>query len=549
MTAAVHPPAPLRRTPSALRPRSLLAGATALLAGFHAVSGLARTGPAVVADEAGYLFGVRALADHGLGPLAGTTYYRGGWSLLLVPVELLTGSPVAVFRAAILLNAVLAAVVVPLLYLLLHRYARVPARPALIGALVGGLYPALHVLSQAALPESLLAVLVLAAACCLGELARGRRRLLCAVSLGAVLAAAFSVHGRSIALIAVSLLLLAYLATRGAVPLGQCCAVLAVLAIGIWLSLALDRHLVTAAYGGWAADDLSSRAGALLDGTAVPGTARNLVGQAWYVSVATLGLVPLLLTRVGDPDVRKRFSGAGVALTAIVLTLLGLLVLSALFLSSPTRPDHLIYGRYVESALPPLVALATAELVRRAPTRREAGGAALLVLALTVATALLRLTLQPVAGPNRWNISALPAAPIAELGPAVLVLAGGVALVVVVLLQRLPPTLLVLPFVALAVYGQLVPVRSADATVYGAGWESPADLVPAGADVGVHPTTTDVAGRYAYPWFVRGSVTVTEDADYVFADSSWPGRAGWVRVWADPRGRVVLYRTARQHPG
>lgn len=542
--AGSAPAGPLVDAAPGRGPGLLLAGATALLAGFHALFGLARTGPAVVADEAGYLFAVRALADHGSGPLAGTAYYRGGWSLLLVPVELATSSPMAVFRAGLLLNALLAALVVPLLYLVLHRYARVPARAALVGAVVGGLYPALHVLSQAALPESLLAVLVLVVACCFGELALGRRRLVWAVALGAGLAYAYSVHGRAVALIAVSLILLGCLAGRRVVSVAQGAAVVGTLALGIWLSLALDRHLVEAVYGGTAADGVSSTVRSVLDGTAVSGTARNLVGQAWYVAVASLGLVPFLLARLGDPGFRQRFTGPGVALVAPVLTLLGLLGVSALFLSSPTRPDHLIYGRYVESALPPLVALATVELLRRAPTRKETGVAAALVLALTGAVALLRSGLQPVAGPNRWNISALPAAPTADLGPVVLLMAGGVAVVLLVLLRRLPPALLVLAFLGVAAYGQLVPVRSADDIVYGAGWRSPAELVPADADVGVLPTTTDAAGRYAYPWFVRGSVTVTDDAEYVFADSSSPGRAGWTRVWTDPRGRVVLYRTS-----
>ena len=508
--------------------RRLLALGTLLLGLLHAGCGLLRTGPAVVADEPGYLFGARVLAGTGFGPLAGTSYYRGGWSLLLVPVELATSSPRAVFAAAVVVNAVLAAAVVPLVLAILRRHLGVPGRAAVVSALVAGCYPSLHVLSQAALPEVLLAVLVLVAALCLGELARGGGPGW-AAGLGATLAYAYAVHGRSVALVGVGLVVLAALVVRRRVRAPAAVAALVVLAVGVGLAALMDRRLRDLGYDGSAADDVGERLRRLADGDGAAGTLRNLVGHTWYPAVASLGVLPLLLARWRDPDLRARL---GVPAVVVGLTALGFMVLSAVFLSQPLRPDHLVYGRYVEAALPLLLGLGVAELIRRRPTVTEAVAAAAGVAVLTAVTVLVRVDTPQ--GPNRWNVASLPAAPTGELGVPVLLLAAAVAVVVLVVLVRVPVALLALAFLGVAAYGQLVPVRSAERQVYGAGWSAPS--VPAGASVGVDPAMRDPFGRYAYPWFVPGEVAVTTDADYVFAERPQPG---WTEVWR--RGKVGLY--------
>ena len=510
--------------------RRLVALGTLLLGLLHAGSGLLRTGPAVVADEPGYLFGVRVLAGTGSGPLAGTSYYRGGWSVLLVPVELATSSPRGVFAAAVVLNALLAAAVVPLVFAILRRHLAVPGRAAAVSALVAGCYPSLHVLSQAALPEALLAVLVLVAALCLAELARGGGAGW-AVGLGAALAHAYAVHGRSVALVGVGVVVLAVLVARGRVRRASAAIAVLALAIGLVLAALLDRRLRDVGYDGAAADDVGERLRRLADGSGVAGTFRNLVGHTWYAAVASLGVLPLLLARWRDRDLRARL---GVPAVVVGLSALGFLALSAVFLSQPLRPDHLVYGRYVEAALPLLLGLGVAELLRRRPTRTEAAAAAMAVAALTGLTLLVRVDL-PL-GPNRWNVAALPAAPTGDLGVPVLLLAAAVAVVVLVALVRAPIPLLALAFLGVAAYGQLVPVRSAEREVYGPGWSAPS--VPAGASVGVDPATRDPFGRYAYPWSVPGAVGVTTGADYVFAERPRPG---WTEVWR--QDRVGLYRT------
>ena len=88
-------------------------------------------------------------------------------------------------------------------------------------------------------------------------------------------------------------------------------------------------------------------------------------------------------------------------------TAVGLLVVSALSFREVERPDMLIYGRYVEVVVPPILAISLALL---------AGGARLprlgvvlgVVVAATAAVVGLRATIDPVRGTNGWNIASFP---------------------------------------------------------------------------------------------------------------------------------------------
>src|SRR6266516_1721562 len=91
---------------------------------------LLRDGPLVVADEAGYLLNARALTGGTPGQLQLAPFYRGGYSALIAPLVAIPSDPRTIYRLVLLANAVLAASLVPLLYLLLTRRCRLRERIA-----------------------------------------------------------------------------------------------------------------------------------------------------------------------------------------------------------------------------------------------------------------------------------------------------------------------------------------------------------------------------------------------------------------------------------
>jgi len=97
------------------RARRLLLVGTVVLLVIRLVLVLFRTGPLVVADEAGYLMNARALTGGVRGQLEAAPFYRGGYSLLIAPLVAIFSDPVTAYRLILVLNVVLAAAVAPLL--------------------------------------------------------------------------------------------------------------------------------------------------------------------------------------------------------------------------------------------------------------------------------------------------------------------------------------------------------------------------------------------------------------------------------------------------
>ena len=530
--------------------------------GLRAALSLPRTGPLVVADEAGYLLNARALTGGVHGALANAPFYRGGYSLLLTPLVAVHLSPETTYRLVLVLNAALAASLVPLLYGLLTRCFAVRAEHAVWAAAAAAAYPSATTLSQVALSENALLPLVVVWALLAGTLAtaRGRSALWLSAGMGATAAACYVVHGRMVVVGAVTMVALAWLAAlRRISPLAAGLGVVT-LAAGLVGARQLDDFLVRTNWAGHRPDEVGDRLSSVHDLDGVLRVLGNLVGSTWYLTVATLGLVALLLfsenARRDLTRLRHDAPPASLVLGLLLAVTAGLLVLSALSFPDIERPDMLIYGRYAEVTMPPLLALALAALARGLARRKVRSAftiTAALVLAGTVAVAALRAGVHPIGQANRWNIASLPFLTF-DLQPAVLVAAGLVALgalaVGAAVILRRPDALAPLALVAFLVVAAVAernPVLTSQSSVYGAGWTSPESAVHDGP-IGYDLAAYDVYGLYAYQWFLphdafvpfRGRAPATR---YVIAARDTK-RRGWTMVWSDPDRDQAIFRVA-----
>lgn len=547
----------------------LLAG-TLLLFVARLVVSLIRSGPVLVADEIGYLTNARVLAGGLAGQLEKAPFYRGGYSLLIAPLIKLGADPTFTYHLVLVLNAALAASVFPLLYLLLSRFGGVPPRIAVWAALAGALYPAITVLSQVAMSENALFPLVcLWLICFAGLLERSDRSggLIWGAALGASTGALWAVHNRMIVAVALSVAGLAWLAWKRRLHPAGLALGLAVIAAAFAGVHFLDAYLIDHNYAGSAPDELSERMNQLFGASGLRTALANLLGQAWYLLVATFGLAA---AAAGDYVLRRRRSPGsdaegpppvlGVLLALTVL----LLLISAAAFPERTRPDMLIYGRYAEVAAPPLVAfglaaLARARLARR--IRRPALGLAL----LTAAVVVIRATASDPNAPNRWNISALPFVTV-HLGPAILVGAALVAAAGACLLSwasrrgTRPLGLAALAlFVPVIAYGAWNPVRSSQRAVYPAGWESPEPAAEAAGakTIAYDLDNYDTIGLYTVQWFLPNTKLTlfhgnrhTASPRLVLAGNDWPRRHSGAKPLWSAVGRVeVLWQTPRSGAG
>lgn len=532
--------------------RYLIAGSAVLFL-LRLILSLIRTGPVLVADEIGYLTNARVLVGGVAGQLELAPFYRGGYSLLLAPLIELGGSPTFTYHLILVLNALLATSVFPLLYLLLTRFGAARPELALWAALAGAAYPALTVLSQVAMSENLLFPLVcLWLIACGGLLSErsGRGDLAWAAGLGTATGAVWAVHNRMIVAVILALIGLVWLTARRRLRPAALALGVAIIALAFYGVHLLDAYLIDHNYAGSAPDELSQRKQELLQLSGMRTTLANLVGQSWYLLVATFGLAAVAVA-----DFRRRrlpVLGALLALTAL------LLLISAAAFPERSRPDMLIYGRYAEIVAPALIAFGLAALPAFARTWRRPLWALAGFGCLTAAVVLIRATASDPDAANRWNISALPFLTV-QLGPAILIGAALVALGGAWLLFRVSPlggramglAALAL-FIPVIAYGAWNPVRSSQRAVYPPGWESPQRAVEdAGASrVAYDLDHYDTIGLYVVQWFLpEARVVLFESSEgappsrSLISDGAWGRTHGPARrLWADAGRDQILWR-------
>jgi hypothetical protein len=513
----------------------LLAGTAAFLVLRLALT-IPRTGPVVVADEVGYLTNARLLSGGVPGEMSTAPFYHGGYSLLIAPLLAIDSNPGSGYHLVLVLNVLLAASLAPLVYLLLTRRFSVPPHSAVWPALAAGAYPSVTIFTQVAMSENLVLPLFVAWLVCLGgflQAATERRRLVWAASTSASAVWLWAAHGTMIVAVALTVAAFALVAvvrreTRSAALVG-----LVIVAVGLVAVHMLDDFIVRRNYSGHARGEVGHRLATLDSVGGIGAFLRNLVGQAWYLMVAPLGV---LLAAASRPRLPRRLSSEGVLVGALALAGLVLVVETALSFRTTDRPDMLVYGRYSEVVVPPLLALA---LVRIQRGRLQAATAAVVIGVATVATALLRAGVHPPGGVNRWNVVSLPA-PTYDLGPVVLLVAGVVAAVVVAALAvvrgrsaaAVAPLVLVL-FLPTTAVTEHSPVLTAESAFYPSGWTSPAR-----AAAGARTIAFDIGGGgelWADQWFASGSRFV------LFSGSSQPPPARWVLsspAWAAAHPRL-----------
>lgn len=557
----------------------LLAGTFVLFAA-RLILSLIRTGPVLVADEIGYLTNARVLAGGVAGQLEQAPFYRGGYSLLIAPLVELRASPTFTYHLVLVLNAALAASVFPLLYLLLTRFGGVRPQLALWAALAGAVYPALTVLSQVAMSENALFPLVVVWLIAFGGVLSARERgndVAWAVGLGAATGALWAVHNRMIVAVALAVAGLAWLAWRRRLRPAAMVAGLAVIALAFVGVHFLDSYLIDHNYAGSAPDELSERMDSLAQFSGLRTTLANLIGQTWYLLVATFGLAAAAawdflrprsntgqLHQISPPAEGKsdavREEGRGAPVLGVLLGLTGLLLLvSAAAFPERTRPDMLIYGRYAEVVAPALVGFGLAAL-GRAWAGRQLAVPLLGFGALTAVVVLIRATASDPDAPNRWNISALPFVT-AQLGAGILIGAAVIAVLGAFVLRRAtsfgaPALGLVATglFLAVVLYGVWNPVRTSQRAVYPAGWESPQTVAAdaGGKTVAYDLDHYDTIGLYAVQWFLPDSEISLFEAEreapgsqLVISDGEWPQEHPAVPaklLWSDPGRDQSLWR-------
>ena len=395
---------PAAEPPTLHRRLSLLLPYLALVF-LHLISGLQMEQPLILADELGYLGNARYLAGAShLPDMRHSQFYHFGYSLILIPAFWLFTDPVAIYKAAMVINALLMSALFFPVYSILSSLLEVPKRTAIWISFACSLYPAAMLYSNFAWAENAFIPFYALTVALIGRYLRSGSWpdvtifSCCAAFL-------YTIHPRGLPVVVIVVVYLLVLATLRVVSKRQ--ALLSVTTIGLIFAATrvANEHLKAIGWRGTGEFSLTRLGGRLVPGSDLLVLVQRALGQLLYLSQATYGLFLVGLVAAIGYVLKKMVSGSprqamsdpktGVAvfllITAPGIFLASLTVkLYSVFGPDGIRGAGFIPGRYNEAFAVLFVAFALAELCRtQTETSRavkRAIGVTATMLGLTVLT-------------------------------------------------------------------------------------------------------------------------------------------------------------------
>lgn len=348
-------------------------------------------------DEVAYLSGAETLTGGSPALLHDLPYYRWGYSVVLAPLEALPVGSAGRFWAVTVVNAVLLAAVYPLVRALLVQVTAATPRQASLAALLAALQPVVWVYGGFALSEPLLLALV--PAWLLGVHSSVTRASPSPWFVVSTLAL-YATHDRLVVALVPAAWLLVDLARRHPSARPRVLGAGAALALGVVATHVVDRWMEGVRWSLVAIPEAAAGGplALVVDPSRWDDLTGRTIGHAWQL-VASGGVPLVVAIVIAGADVRSRAgrggrpsrdrAAAAVVRSALAL-LAGLAVESVVFLAlAGTRPDHFVYGRYAEIALPPVMGLGVVAILRghdAVALAARATAVAVTVLAVALAT-------------------------------------------------------------------------------------------------------------------------------------------------------------------
>ncbi len=333
-------------------------------------------------DEFGYL-AVGRLLGPGPAPELFGPLYHPGYGILLAPADYFISSGALLHQLTQTLNAAFAGALVPVLYLVGRRVARIEPTTALILATAGATSASVLASAQMLIPETLLGLITASSVLMVHRWLAAPTKLLHAVAAGSTIGFAYLVHPRSLALALALALCGAAAAVARIIPirsLALCLMSFAAFALATrqinqWVLESLYPFATTTTGSGQRLDLLITEPQA---------AAKSMIGTLWGLTASTLGLAPLGIVAATLRLRTKQPAAERVAAAYLVVGLAASLAMSAVFLAGslvnpPSRPDLTVYGRYADQWVP--VAIVYAAALRRRHIAVAGGGVLALLLA------------------------------------------------------------------------------------------------------------------------------------------------------------------------
>ena len=335
----------------------------AVVCGIFMVSvAMRQAGPTVHPDEWGFLSNGQVLIGHTEAPIPTGSFYPAGYGLVTGLGALITGSLPGSYRFALLANVVLAVLTA---WFAGRLAVRGFGASKLMGRLVAALVfvlPGTIVTAMFAWPETASRLAFLLFISLVMTVAKNRTSIQ-VLGLGLFTGLMPALHGRFTLLIPVVGAVFLWWGIQRIVTRRTALLAIFVTAVGYEGSRLLNQFVKRSLYEE-SYDQETRLLSRLVDPNLWPALLRTMVGQTWYLTATSCGLlgvgIAFAVWRIRSEGGARTVSSDPQRLGLLVLIASSFLVIftGGLQLLHGNRGDHLIYGRYVEILVPALLVVA-----------------------------------------------------------------------------------------------------------------------------------------------------------------------------------------------
>ena len=347
--------------PSSLQTRIVLFAAV-VCGIFMTTVAMRQAGPTVHPDEWGFLSNGQVLIGHTEAPIPTGSFYPAGYGLVTGLGALVTGSLPGSYRFALLANVVLAVLTAWFAGRLAVRgFGATKLMGHLVSALVFVL-PGTIVTAMFAWPETASRLAFLVFISLVMTVAKNRTSIQ-VLGLGLFTGLMPALHGRFTLLIPVVGAVFLWWGIQRLISRRIALLAVFVTAIGYEGSRLLNQFVKQSLYEE-SYDQETRLLSRLVDPNLWPALLRTMVGQTWYLTATSCGLlgvgIAFAIRRIRSEGGARTVSSDPQRLGLLVLIVSSMLVVftGGLQLLHGNRGDHLIYGRYVEILVPALLVVA-----------------------------------------------------------------------------------------------------------------------------------------------------------------------------------------------
>lgn len=331
----------------------------------------------VLDDEFGYWGNAAYLAGFDWsGVMFENPYYSYGYSLLLVPLFFIFDNPVHMYKVAIILNGILLSASFLLCYDIARKIAKgIDKKILVVIAFLISMYPAYIVYSSIAWGECLLIFTVWLLTWCfvdLNETSSNYKFML----IGFLSVYLYMIHQRSLGVLIASIIVILFMKLLQKINLKQVLLtvlpIVMLMIIHVYLKGDIQTHLWLNSTGNMTNDYLAqaSKINQIFSIDGLIALAKASMGHIFYLGAASYLLAYFglyeLLQRAGKATItairerkldilsRDQYFPFYIFLLMVVLFSLAI---NIIFMINPTRIDHIVYGRYIDMIMGPVILL------------------------------------------------------------------------------------------------------------------------------------------------------------------------------------------------